>query len=234
MVVLVHGAMDRASSFGRVGRRLPDVPLVRYDRRGYGRSQPGTAVGLAGHADDLLEVIGGRDCVVFGHSVGGTVALAAAARPASSIRALAVYESPVPSVADVTPFPYEPAEAPADVAERFMRTMVGERIWNRLPSATRADRRAEGPALLADLVAVREEAPHLDVAAVTVPVLVGVGAMSGDGYRRRADALVAALPDGHLWVTDRAGHAVHLQDPAATADLVLELRLLAGARENPA
>ena len=54
LVVLVHGAMDRASSFGRVGRRLPDVPLVRYDRRGYGRSQPGAAVGLAGHAGDLL------------------------------------------------------------------------------------------------------------------------------------------------------------------------------------
>ena len=107
------------------------------------------------------------------------------------------------------------------------------RIWNRLPSATRADRRVEGPALLADLVAVREEAPSLDVAVVAVPVLVGVGAMSGDGYRRRADALVAALPDGQLRVMDRAGHAVHLQDPAATADLVLELRSLAGARENP-
>lgn len=57
-VVLVHGGMDRSTSFGRVARQLSDVPLTRYDRRGYGRSSAGSAPSLADHVDDLIEVIG--------------------------------------------------------------------------------------------------------------------------------------------------------------------------------
>jgi pimeloyl-ACP methyl ester carboxylesterase len=38
VVVLVHGSMDRATSFRRVMRHLPEVTVVAYDRRGYGGS----------------------------------------------------------------------------------------------------------------------------------------------------------------------------------------------------
>jgi pimeloyl-ACP methyl ester carboxylesterase len=34
VVVLVHGSLDRAASFSRVIRRLPDWGVVAYDRRG--------------------------------------------------------------------------------------------------------------------------------------------------------------------------------------------------------
>src|SRR5690606_37540775 len=37
-VLFVHGAMDRATSFGRVMRRLPQLDTVAVDRRGYGDS----------------------------------------------------------------------------------------------------------------------------------------------------------------------------------------------------
>jgi pimeloyl-ACP methyl ester carboxylesterase len=50
-VVLVHGAMDRAASFGRVMRRLGDLDVVAYDRRGYaGSLGTGPATTLAEHA----------------------------------------------------------------------------------------------------------------------------------------------------------------------------------------
>lgn len=223
LVVMVHGAMDRASSFGRVARKLPDRPLLRYDRRGYGGSEPGRAVGLHVHVADLIRLLDGRDAIVLGHSYGGTVALAAAAGGASSIRAVAAYESPMPALAEVTPFPFDPDESPADVAERFMLAMVGERIWNRLPPRTRDDRRQEGPALIADLVAVREEAPSIDVAAIDVPVLVSAGALSGARTLARARALADALPLGELRTVENGDHGVHLGNPAGVAALVGEL-----------
>ena len=38
LVVLVHGSMDRSASFIRTERHLDGRHVVRYDRRGYGRS----------------------------------------------------------------------------------------------------------------------------------------------------------------------------------------------------
>ncbi|MEZ5137796.1 MAG: hypothetical protein R2711_03175 [Acidimicrobiales bacterium] len=69
VVVLVHGAMDRSASFGRMARHLDGLALVRYDCRGYGRSAALGAVDLDGHVADLLAVIGGRRSVVLGHSL---------------------------------------------------------------------------------------------------------------------------------------------------------------------
>ncbi|MFN7150490.1 MAG: alpha/beta fold hydrolase, partial [Microthrixaceae bacterium] len=76
-VVLVHGAMDRAASFGRTMRRLGDHDLVAYDRRGYGESMTGTAGSIAEHAADLSAIVDWLDTsevVVVGHSLGGTIA----------------------------------------------------------------------------------------------------------------------------------------------------------------
>ncbi len=82
IVVLVHGSLDRSTSFVRVVRRLSDLHTVVYDRRGYHRSRRVLPLNttLDGHVDDLLEVIGGRAAVVIGHSYGGDVALGAALR----------------------------------------------------------------------------------------------------------------------------------------------------------
>lgn len=221
LVVIVHGAMDRSGSFGRMARRLSEVSLLRYDRRGYGRSEPGRAVALATHVEDLLNLVEGREAVVFGHSFGGTVALAAAAEPSSTFRSLVVYESPVPSVAPVVPFSHAPDEDPAEVAERFMRSMIGDRIWQRLPAGTKAARRHEGAALLADLASVAGPARSIDVGSVRVPVMVAVGASSGRAAADRAACLAAELPAGELVVVPGAGHGVHLSDPAAAAGLVM-------------
>ena len=41
LVVLVHGTMDRSTGMLKVSRRLDSrFRVVRYDRRGYGRSAP--------------------------------------------------------------------------------------------------------------------------------------------------------------------------------------------------
>ena len=44
---------------------------------------------------DLVDVLAGRPAVVFGHSYGGNVALAAADRHPDLVRAVGVYETPL-------------------------------------------------------------------------------------------------------------------------------------------
>jgi pimeloyl-ACP methyl ester carboxylesterase len=230
-VVLVHGGMDRSSSFGRVVRKLPDVPLVRYDRRGYGRSVEVPVGPLTRHVDDLLAVIGRRPAVVFGHSVGGVIALIAAQRRPDLVLAVLSYESPMPWLPWWPRDPTRPLPAGApgadDEAEAFMRRMVGDRIWERLPARTRADRRAEGEALRADLRSLHTLEPAYDASAITVPVLSAAGTESSRTQRRAAEELATALPRGYFELVEGADHGVHLSRPGAAAELVLELRALA-------
>lgn len=221
LVAVVHGAMDRSSSFGRVVRHLSDVEVLRYDRRGYGRSAdlaPITTIGE--QVDDLLRVLDGRAATVFGHSIGGVVAVAAAARAPELVRSVLAYEAPAPW-ADWWPSApaADPPLDPADEAESFMRRAIGDRYWERLPQRTRHDRRAEGPALLADLASLRGEAPF-DPERVSVPVFVAYGADTTWWHRRAAQELAAALPRGELVTVAGATHGVHLTHPTATADLL--------------
>ena len=98
VVVLVHGSLDRGTSFARVVRRLPDLHVVTYDRRGYHRSRPVAplATTLEDHVADLVAVVDGRPSVLVGHSYGGDVALGAAAEAPDAVRAVGVYEPPLP------------------------------------------------------------------------------------------------------------------------------------------
>ena len=219
IVVIVHGAMDRGASFGRVARQLADVNVIRYDRRGYGRSAamgPGT---LDDHVADLLGVIDGRPVTVFGHSLGAVIALVAAERHPELVRSVLAYEAP----ATWEPWWPQPRSAPpddpADEAEAFMRRAIGDHYWSRLPSRTRADRRAEGVALRADLTSIEGPAPF-DAALITVPVLAAAGSETTWWHKRATQELAAEAPYGEHTVVAGADHGVHLHQPAAAAHLV--------------
>lgn len=225
-VVVVHGGMDRASSFGRVARHLSDLPLVSYDRRGYGASIEAGVTDLDGHVADLLDVIGEEPVVLFGHSMGGVVSLVAAARRPDLVRSVLAFEAPTPWA------PWWPARSsdpaadrdPAEEAERFMRRMVGDSIWERLPARTRQARRAEGPALLADLDSLLLDAPPFDAGAIVAPCLSAAGGETTWWHRRAAEELADQLPVGELAVVDGATHGAHLSHPGAVAALVRRAR----------
>jgi pimeloyl-ACP methyl ester carboxylesterase len=233
-LVIVHGAMDRATSFAKLARRLPDLDVVRYDRRGYAGSLELGPAPLAVHVADLLAILGGTPSIVLGHSLGGVIALAAAEQHPDLVRSLCVYEAPTPWV------PWWPkrsaggiavaaAADPADAAERFMRRMVGDRLWERLPPSTREARRREGPALLEDLRSTRSGVP-LDLTRVTVPVVVAHGSESDERHRRSAEELAAELPHAEQAVVEGAQHGAHLTHPGACADLVRRAVALAVQR----
>jgi pimeloyl-ACP methyl ester carboxylesterase len=218
-VVIVHGAMDRSSSFGRVARHLEGLHVVRYDRRGYGRSagcEPGT---LDDHVDDLLAVVGDRDVTVFGHSIGGVIALVAASRASGPIRSVLAYEAPSPW-ASWWPQPRSaPPADPADEAEAFMRRAIGDHFWARLPARTRADRRAEGGALRADIASLQGPAPF-DASRLAVPVLAAAGSDTTWWHQRAARELAEQAPRGEHATIAGAEHGAHLTHPTATAHLV--------------
>lgn len=224
VVVLVHGSLDRGTSFARVVRRLPDVAVVSYDRRGYEHSRPlrPLATTLADHAEDLLAVVDGRPAAVVGHSFGGDVALAAALAAPDVVRAVGVYEPPLPW-APWWPARPRPAPGPVDpgeAAERFFRRMVGADAWDRLPAAARAARRADGPALVADLASLRRPDAALDLGRLRVPVVAACGGRSLPHHRRATAAVAEAAPDAELVEVPGAAHGAHLTHPDAFAGLV--------------
>jgi pimeloyl-ACP methyl ester carboxylesterase len=209
-VVLVHGSMDRAASFVRTVRQLRELDVVRYDRRGYGRSAAaGVADSVAAHVDDLLAVVGTEGAVVVGHSLGGVIAVAAAVRRPDLIPSVGAFESPM---SWLTTWPKRSAGGQAlasgedEAAERFMRGILGDAGWERLPAGTRAARRAEGPALVAELASLRREAPY-DPTAITVPVLTGYGSESKPYHQDAARQLAEEAALGELVVIEGSGHA---------------------------
>jgi pimeloyl-ACP methyl ester carboxylesterase len=228
LVVFVHGSLDRASSFARVLRRLPDLHTLAYDRRGYDRSRLSPVHdSIDGHVDDLLAVVDGRPAVVVGHSYGGVVALGAALSEAGkgSILSLAAYEPPLPWLGFRRRVPLadrvtrDADEDAAEAAERFFRRMVGDGAWDRLPDEVKAERRADGPALVAELGAIRLETPPFDPTDLAVPAVFGRGGASLPHHRDAVAWLVSHVRDSVMIEIPGAAHGAHLTHPDAFADL---------------
>ena len=222
-VVFVHGSLDKGDSFRRVMRRLPEFATFAYDRRGYQGSREGGVVDLGGHVEDLLAVVetvregGAGPVVAIGHSLGGDVVLAAALASPGVFDAIGVYEPPMPWLGfrrrGGGPWPGL-ADDPGEEAERFFKRMVSEAAWDHLNEQGRADRRADGPALVADLRGMRVEGPPFDVMALEVPALFGRGGPeSGPHHRRTVEWLAANVPGAVLYEIGEAKHGAHLSHP---------------------
>ncbi len=233
LVVLVHGSMDRSAGLLKLSRRLDDEHLVlRYDRRGYGRSTPHDGpYDMGSQVDDLAALLEGRAAVVFGHSYGGNVALALAARRPDLVRGVAVYETPLSWLAwwptttaggDALTVRDGHVADPADAAERFMRRLVGDERWSRLPEGTRRARCAEGPAMIGELHDLRDHAPW-DPAAVTTPVVAMRGEHGAEHHRRSTAHLEATLPGCRLVDIHGARHFGPNTHPDAVAAVIAEL-----------
>jgi pimeloyl-ACP methyl ester carboxylesterase len=244
-VVFVHGSLDRGDSFRRVMRRLPDVTAVAYDRRGYQGSRGGGVVGLGGHIEDLLAVMeeartgagagGGGPVVAIGHSLGGDVVIGAALAEPALFDAMAAFEPPMPWLGfrrdaggrsgEAGPWPAV-ADDPGEEVERFFSRMVGASSWARMTEEAREARRADGPALVADLRSFRSEVPPFDVTKLDVPAVFGMGGpTSRPHHRRTVEWLGANVPSGIVYEIEGAQHGAHLSHPdhfASMTRLVIE------------
>ncbi|HEV2427804.1 MAG TPA: alpha/beta fold hydrolase [Acidimicrobiales bacterium] len=224
-LVCVHGGLDRGGSFSRLARRLDTVDVVAYDRRGYQASRALGPAPLDAHVADLAAIASAEDrpVALFGHSFGGLVALATADRHPGLACLVVTFESPLPWVlARVSGRP-EPTDDPGHEAEVFFRRVVSDAGWERLSEAERDSRRADGPALLADLSTLGGPAP-VDVTRLATPfaLLYGDGAL-GPYYRALAARVAEVAPKVRCVELPGASHGAHLGAPGPLARALLPL-----------
>jgi pimeloyl-ACP methyl ester carboxylesterase len=113
-----------------------------------------------------------------------------------------------------------------------MRRMIGDARWERLPERTRARRRREGPALVAEMSSIRSDGAPFDAARISVPTVLVRGEQSRPHHRRGAAMLAEAIPGAELVDVEGAGHGGHLTHPDTFAACVR--RALERARPLPA
>jgi pimeloyl-ACP methyl ester carboxylesterase len=233
-VTLVHGSLDRSAGLLKLGRRLTDrYRVTRYDRRGYGRSAPSAGpFGIDDQVTDLISIVAAADepnrpHVVVGHSYGGNVALAFAERHPDLVDAVVTYETPLSwrswwpddsAGSDAVAWSSDPEEA----AERFMRRLIGDDRWERLPPSTRRSRRREGAAMVGELLDLRARAPWT-ASAITVPVLAVHGELGQPYHRRGAESIALEVPDGEYASVIGAKHPGPNTHPEAVAALIDDL-----------
>ena len=190
------------------------------------------------HLLTVLDHLGMDRVDLLGYSLGGRVALHLAATAPGRIRSL-ILESSSPGIAD----PIERQKrAVADNALADLIETKGTRAfvdrWERLPlfrsqrklpSAVRAALRAQrlrsnavGLAnSLRGMGSGRQESLWPRLSSIDVPVLLIAGELDTK-YCLAAREMNSLLPNAKLAVVDNAGHAVHLERPAAFSRQVLE------------
>ena len=167
-VVLIHGLAEDKGSWAHTQHKLAELHTYAYDLRGHGETTVGAADGtLAQLGRDLvgfLEMVTGPACVV-GFSLGGTVALwAAAERPDLVTQAIVLGTS--------------------SVVGRGAAEFYGQRIAQAADTST-----AEFRAAIRDDTAAGIAVAHDRVDAVTAARLAAIGA--GAGYINAARAMAA-------------------------------------------
>lgn len=250
-IVLVHGSWDEHTAWHAVAPGLAErFRVIRYDRRGYGRSgrPPGPRTRRQDE-DDVAGLIEALDCSpahVVGSSFGASAALALAARRPELFRSLSLHEPPLIGAASESP-PLRPLLAEvlnailraieqlragdlAGGAKRFVEDVaLGPGAWQMLPPEVREQLIRNAPGFLGDV----EDPAAFDLdlvaaARVGCPLLVTHGSES-PRWLQEVAAFVAGRIDGAQARTlAGAGHLPHETDPEGYRAVVEEF--IASAR----
>lgn len=221
--------MDRSSSFRPLARLLAPYEVLLYDRSGYARSIDAGAKSFAGHLEDLARFLTERPALVFGHSLGGTYALALGATRPAGLLGIATFESPLPG-----PEWWDPAwgldasiaakglASPEDarrIAETFLARMIGRATFDGLPPATQDLRRREGAAFVRELAELVTGRVDIDLEAITAPSSHGISSRPSEPHARVLDELARTL-GGRCYCVLGTRHGAHLHRPEALAEVL--------------
>ncbi len=244
-LLLVHGTGSDHTTWRVLGPLLARRHGVyALDRRGRGASSDGPRWHAGREVDDLVVMadeiarVDGRPPALVGHSLGGRLALAAAASGATTVRAVAAIEA-APMIAG-DPARAEQEALLADLRQDIVRgdpdaalarfLLVGAGLPHDELAAFRVtplwhDRVRTLPTVIRELdAALHDPALGRDaLAPVAVPVLQLVGTTSPRWFRDAAAALDRQLPTGRLEQVEGAGHGMHHSHPRALAAAVERL-----------
>lgn len=235
-VVCVHANASTSGQWrGLMGLLAPDFYVIAPDSYDVGKSPrwPSRRVIELKDEAELIEPLiqkAGDPVVLIGHSYGAAVALIAAVRNPSRVRAIAVYEptlfslieadGPAPNDADGIRETAAASGRAVDAddldsaARLFIDYWMGEGAWQKTPENRK-------PAIAASLANVRrwayallhEPTPLNAFRALDVPLLYMVGQRSPLSARGVAKRLIPALPRVEVVEFGRCGHMGPVTDP---------------------
>jgi pimeloyl-ACP methyl ester carboxylesterase len=231
IVLVSGGSTDRMANAPVAGHLATRFTAFNYDRRGRGDSGDTLPYAIAREIEDLDAVIAaaGGSAYVYGTSSGAALALEAAAS-GLPIDKLALWEPPFipegfprPPEDQVEQYERMVAEGRrGDAVEFFMAKVVGmppEFVAQARTAPFWAGQEAIAHTLAYDARIMGDYSlPTERAALVKAPTLV----IAGTGIpwmRQTAEALAAAIPDGHVRVLEGQTHDV---DPAVIAEAVQE------------
>ncbi len=243
-LVLLHGFTGSAATWQPFAAAWPGFRTIAVDLIGHGASDAPadesryTMARCVADVTALLDALGAGRTAVLGYSMGGRVALHLALAAPDRITAL-VLEGASPGIADADERRERVASdrALADDIERAGVEAFVDR-WQalplfatqaRLPDAVRerlrAQRLGNSAAGLANSLrgmgAGTTEPLLARLHELSMPVLLVAGEHDVK-YRALALAMRDRMPDARVQIAPDAGHAVHLEQPAAFAALVKE------------
>jgi pimeloyl-ACP methyl ester carboxylesterase len=235
-LLIVPGVMADAASWQPVVDALePAGPVYVLNRRG---RRPSGALGadysLRSEIDDVTGVLDGiadaegaeHGVDLFGWSLGGLVALEAAARRTGTVRSLTLYEPVVrPFGSGALDALREAAEADdldraVEIVNRDVSGFSQEHVERLRRSAAWQLLRPLAAPLARELAALNEHPVDLrEFAALEVPVALLLGGENeGSGpYGEVFAAFAAALPRARVVTMPGQGHLAHAQDPEGLA-----------------
>ncbi len=222
-LLLIHGsATDHTAwSIQLAGPLRERFTLIAYDRGA------GSIEDQAEAAADLLPDGG----MVIGSSFGAVVALELLRRHGARISGAVMIEPPMGATDDAPAAPaaflgqfdhlVATAGGPA-AAEFFLRTVLGDTLYDRIPAAFQERSKARWAEIRSDSEALIAYRPrYAELAAITTPVQLLGGARSAPYFRPTLDALRAALPDARLEIIPAAGHMLQAEAHRAFAEIVI-------------
>ncbi len=226
-VFFIHGsATDHGTWTIQLASLRSRVRCVAWDRRGTGQSPlpEGTSfLTVEQHADDAAALLrehgGGQPRVVVGQSFGGVVALDLVRRYPELVRAAVLMEPPLASSEDAPPIPrdflerfdaIERTEGGPAAAEFFLRSVLSDVAWDRIPKPYQERSRALHRPIRQDIAALGAyPVRYASLGEVQRPVLLLGGDRSADFYRPTLEALARHLGNARLEVFGGAGHMMH-------------------------
>jgi pimeloyl-ACP methyl ester carboxylesterase len=233
-VLCIHGAIV-ADSFAPLMREsaLAGYRLIRYRRRGYGRSEPPAGVPtIADQANDaraLLEHLDVRQAHIVAHSGGGPIAVQLALDTPSAVRSLVLLEPALQNAAMASAF-HEMISPLIDM-HRDGKSSKAVHLWMRAVdpgwrntleqsisgASDRADADAAGT-FEYDLAAMRHwDFDAVGASRIAQPVLYIVGERSADVPRRAADMFLTAVPHAEQVTIADADHLLPMTHSGAVA-----------------
>lgn len=227
-LLLIHGsAADHTTWSIQLTTLRRHVRMVTWDRRGHDRSPlpPGvTSFTVEEHAADaalLVERELGGSAFVCGSSFGGVVALELARSRPELVRGAVLIEPPLrpndaerglPEAFLLQMAQIEEAEGGPAAAEYFLRSVLGDTAFERMPRRYQERSKSFWRQIGQDCAALAAyEVRYPALASVQIPVLLLGGERSAPPFRPTLEALYASLPNAALEIVPGAGHMLHAE-----------------------